>query len=661
MGVEAKTDLSARDGASALGVLGSGLSERSAVGARRAAGALRAIENDPGAMTPAGLQSRRRLAARRAALFTVAALTWAGIAAAAVAALGGDGWTVFDIAIVACIIASAPAVVLSFWTAVVGFALRRVSRDVGALVAPFWREDAKRADAAPLRSRTAVLMTIRNEDPRRALRRLIALRADLDRSSDGLLYDVFVLSDTSDPEIAAAEERLFEANRAALDGAGRAAYRRRERNSGYKAGNVREWAERWGAGYAFMAPLDADSLISADALRRLQATAERRPRIGLLQTIGLGAPSLSAFARLQQFGSRLGHRLHLTGATWWQGDCGPFWGHNALLRVDAFKRWCKLPKLNGPPPLGGAILSHDQVEASLMRRGGYEVRLVPEEMDSFEETPVTLLDFLKRETRWANGNLQYGPLLGLARLRPLSRLQLAYAIAQYIAPVAWMLLVAFAAAKLVEPHWMVLSAPGAAPHDPTLGIALFFGMIAATLAPKLLGALDLAMTPGAVRRHGGARRFAVSIALETVYSVLLAPIVAFRLTIFVLGLPFGKKFDWGGQRRDAYRLTWGDAARALWPQTAAGFGLAFLMLATMPGVIIWATPLLLGLCLAIPFAVLTADPAVGRWMARHAIAAAPEEGAPPPILRAVEEAALRERAAPPRRADAAGAPAAAAE
>ena len=91
------------------------------------------------------------------------------------------------------------------------------------------------------------------------------------------------------------------------------------------------------------------------------------------------------------------------GQAWWVGDCGPYWGHNALVRIAPFVAHCELPVLAGKPPLGGRILSHDQVEAALMRRGGFEVRVLPVEIGSFEDNPPNAVAFVERDTRWCQG------------------------------------------------------------------------------------------------------------------------------------------------------------------------------------------------------------------------------------------------------------------
>ena len=231
------------------------------------------------------------------------------------------------------------------------------------------------------------------------------------RTGEGAQFSYFVLSDTNDPAVAAAEERAVEAWKAADPDRDRIVYRRRSDNTGFKAGNVRDFCERWGKDYALMLPLDADSLMAGPEIVRLVRMMQAHPRIGILQSLVVGMPSSSAFARIFQFGMRHGMRAYTMGQAWWVGDCGPFWGHNALVRIKPFHEQCDLPILPGKPPLGGHVLSHDQVEATLMRRAGYEVRVLPEERGSWEENPPTMLEFAQRDVRWCQGNMQYIKLL----------------------------------------------------------------------------------------------------------------------------------------------------------------------------------------------------------------------------------------------------------
>ncbi len=574
---------------------------------------------DAVSLTPAGLQSTRVLTRRRLFALSLCALTLVFVLAGVATVFGGDGLDPLEWGILACVALSAPWTILGFWNSLLGlFLVHGLSRSV-----PFALPEDD-ADAAPIRGRIALAMAIRNEEPQRAFDRLLAMRRSLDSTAWGHRFDLHILSDTTLDHVAVQEEHLFARYRDSLDGAGRASYRRRLSNEGYKAGNIWRFLEDRGAEYDLFVPLDADSLMSAAAILRLVRVAEANPRIGIVQSLAVGAPAQSPFGRIFQFGMRHGMRAFTLGSAWWQGDCGPFWGHNAVIRTAAFKAHCALPKLNGRPPLGGDILSHDQVEAVLMRRAGYEVRVVPVAGESYEENPVTVLDFMTREQRWCNGNMQYWRLLGLPGLQPTSRFQLFQAIMMYLSAPAWMILTALGAVKAVVDPMMIF--------DGTLAIGLFALMVGMSLTPKIVGAIHVMLERGGVGRYGGTARFLAGLALETVFSVLMSPVIAVHLTVFLIGLAFGRRGGWSGQIRDAYGLEWRTAFRALWPQMVFGATILGTLAMFTPAAVIWVMPVLLGLLLAVPFAVVTASPALGHWLAQRGLCAIPEEFEVPSIL-----------------------------
>ncbi|MFN3891131.1 MAG: glucans biosynthesis glucosyltransferase MdoH [Beijerinckiaceae bacterium] len=582
--------------------------------------------------TPAGLQSRALLSRRRLIVAALNAITYLALLWWLASILSVSGWSVIDVAIFACFAIAAPWSVLGVWNALLGVWLLHGGRNAREAVAPY----AKAGDAqTPVTAKTAVLMTIRNEDPARAFARIAAVKESLDATGQGAAFGWFILSDTSDAEVAHAEEQAFAAWRA-REGASadRLFYRRRTTNEGFKAGNLRDFCERWGRDYEFMLPLDADSLMDGATILRVVRIGQAWPKLGILQSLVVGAPSRSAFARIFQFGMRHGMRPYTMGSAWWAGDCGPFWGHNALVRIAPFMTHCDLPVLPGGPPLGGQIMSHDQVEAVLMRRAGYEVRVLPEELGSWEENPPTLLEFTRRDLRWCQGNMQYFRLLGMEGLKPMSRFQLVWAISMFIGIPAWTAIIALSAIKPLDGEPTALF-----PAASAIGLyAVFMFMY---LAPKLAGFLDIALTKGGLARYGGGMRFAAGAATELLFSFLISAAVTLRTSLFMVGLLFGRAVVWNGQARDAHALSWGTAARGLWPQTVFGFVLLAFALALAPGVILWSLPLTAGYFLAIPFAVATADPRLGAAMERIGLCAIPEEFDTPPIIAALARPADR--------------------
>jgi len=533
-----------------------------------------------------------------------------------------------------------PWTVIGFWNAVIGFLLTTFARDAVASVCPVARQyDAK----APIRGRTLIAMPVYNEDPDRVFRHLKALVQGLDRSADAAKFDIALLSDSTDPAIYAEELRRFEIWKAEDRDPGRLFYRRRTDNRGKKMGNLWEHLDRVGRDYDYLLVLDADSLMSGALVGRLARIMDRHPDLGILQTLAVGLPSDSAFTRLFQFGMRHGMRSFTMGSAWWQGEDGPYWGHNAILRMRPFLEHCRLPELPGRPPFGGQVLSHDQVEAVLMRRAGYTVRVIPEEGGSYEENPPTLPDFIKRETRWCQGNLQYKALLSLPGLRPMGRVQLLLAMLMYLSPLAWMAFIltglAMGAAGGAGP---VLIAAPTLPAElfaelPVggIGIGLLAAMLTMTFAPKIMGVLDVLVRPKRRAAYGGFWRVLAAFLGELIFSALMAPIVALSLAIFALGLFCGRSISWGAQNRSDYAMSWGDAASHFRIHFVLAAAVAALVAATQPMLLAWAAPILTGWVLATPFTVATSRPPFGAWMRRFGLAALPEEfGRPRTLVRA---------------------------
>ncbi|MEP9355202.1 glucans biosynthesis glucosyltransferase MdoH [Xanthobacter sp. KR7-65] len=577
------------------------------------------------ACTPALLQPLAVLRKRRRFMLAANIVTLVVVGAGMAALVAPGGISLVDGLLLICALAITPWNSIGLWNAAVGLWLLHGRRNGMEAAAPFLSPPVPEGEVT---ARTAILLTVRNEDPSRALARLKAVKADLDATGNGAAFDFHVLSDTSRPEIAAVEEALVSEWRAE-EGAGRIFYRRRAHNTDFKAGNIRAFCEAAGSRTEFMLPLDADSLMGARTILSMVRIMAAFPRIGILQSLVVGLPSQSAFGRIFQFGMRHGMRCYTLGASWWAGDCGPFWGHNALIRIVPFRDACALPHLPGAPPLGGPILSHDQVEAALMRAAGYEVRVLPVESESFEENPPAATDFVGRDLRWCRGNLQYLRLLAqpgfAAGLLPMSRFQLVWAILMFVTVPAHPLLVAllpFAAAE------------AGADYPAGLAMALYAGMMAMALAPKLAGVADVALTAGGIARYGGGVRFLWSVAVEFVFSFLLGAITAMAVTLEMGRLLVGRAGSgWRAQARDGHGVHWRDAARAFWPQTVFGVAVLAGLVAVAPVLVLWAAPVLAGYVLAIPFTVLTADPRLGRWCVRTGLCAVPEEFAPSEVQR----------------------------
>ena len=575
---------------------------------------------------------------RRVLFAGLFATTMAGSLALAALALAPGGFGVIDITLLALFAVTLPWMVAGFWNAVIGFLIMRFSADPVAAVMP---AAARIRGDEPVTASTAILLCTRSELPERMIRNLEPMLAGLDAAGLGERFHLYVLSDTSDAAIADHEEACFAGLIARWRDRVAITYRRRAVNTGYKAGNIREFCERWGRQHDFAVTLDADSLMTADAVLRLVRIMQADPRLGILQGLIVGLPSTSAFARVFQFGMRLGMRSYTIGSAWWQGDCGPYWGHNAALRLEPFIAHCALPIVKDGTE-DRHILSHDQIEAVLMRRAGYHVRVLPQEDLGWEENPPTLLEFVRRDLRWCQGNMQYWRFLSLPGLKPVSRYQLVLAILMFIGSPAWiglLVLGTLAVAFSDAPQNFIRA---------DAGMALFVCVLVMWFSPKIASAIDILMRPELRRGFGGAGLFIISYAIETVYSILLCPILWFGHTIFLTGLLFGREIGWIGQTRDDHAVPFALALRNLWPHTLLGCAALGLLAVTLPAAVPYALFLAGGPALAVPFAMMTAWPWLGHFAARVGIGRLPEETTRPAVLVALALPAIERAAALPR-------------
>ena len=561
---------------------------------------------------------------------SLVASTMGVIVALAAHALSAGGFGAADALLLLLLAITLPWSVIGFWNGVIGFVVMRFSRDPVAAVVP--SVALVRGDENIVAS-TAITIFVRNERPDRVIRNIEAMLPELHAAGSGSAFHLYVLSDTSRREIAALEEAAFAALAAQWHGRIPVTYRRRAINTAFKAGNFWDFCTRFGHQHQFAITLDSDSFMTASAIMRMVRMMQADLKLGILQGLVVGLPSRSAFARIFQFGMRLGMRSWTIGSAWWQADCGPYWGHNAIIRIAPFVAHCGLPKLPQDGWLGGIlgghVLSHDQIEAALMRRGGYHVRVLPEEDLGWEQNPPTLIEYIRRDQRWCEGNLQYGHFLFMPGLKFVSRFQLAFAMLMFLGSPAWvglMMVGTLMLAATPEPADFI--------HSHT-GHALLAIIVIMWFAPKIATVADILTRPNLRRAFGGPTRFLVSVAAETAFFFLLSPIMWVCHVLFIAGLPFGRAAGWTGQTRDEHIVPWSRSLHQLWPHTLLGFGLLGLVAATHPAALPYAFLLAGGPALAIPLAVLTAHPAAGQWLKRVGIGRLPEEITPPLALAAL--------------------------
>ncbi len=579
------------------------------------------------ASSPPAIVGRRVLVIGSAVLLTIAAASEMHRVVAV------HGLTPLGITFLALFVALFAWIALAFTSAVAGFFSMLAA---GGNVLGIGGDTA----LPNLATRTALLMPTHNESPARVMSALQAIHESLDALGALAHFDFFILSDSTDPTIWIAEEAAFLDLRTRTGGHGHIFYRRRPVNSARKAGNIADWVRRFGAGYEHMLILDADSLMSGEAIVRLAGAMERHPDVGLLQTLPAIVNSRTLFARAQQFASRIYGPLIGYGVAWWHGAEGNYWGHNALIRTRAFAEQAGLPKLEGRKPFGGHILSHDFVEAALLRRGGWAVHMVPNFPGSYEESPPSLIELAVRDRRWCQGNLQHSAVLRARGLHPISRLHLLTGIGCYITAPLWLLfllvgmLIALQAGFVVPkyfpngltlfPVWPVI--------DPQRAAWMFAGTMGMLVAPRLLAWVAFLFSVRDRGATGGMLRTGCSVLLETLISGLLAPVIMLTQSRHVISILLGHDAGWSAQHRGDSVI----AARAIaghyWPHTVLGLGLGLAACLISQSLALWMLPVIVGMALSIPLAAATAKPGLGSALARLGLLRTPEEVEPPEIV-----------------------------
>jgi membrane glycosyltransferase len=492
----------------------------------------------------------------------------------------------------------------------------------------------------PLIGKTALLLPAYNEDPSRTTAGMQTIYEDLARAGALSHFDFFILSDTTNPDVWIAEEEAFLALRDRTGGHDRIFYRRRAKNTERKAGNISDWVRRFGGAYEVMVILDADSVMSADALIRMSAAIEQHPDVGLIQTLPVIVNGTTLFARLQQFAGRVYGPLIAHGIAWWHGSEGNYWGHNAAIRTRAFAEQAGLPELKGRKPFGGHILSHDFVEAALMRRAGWAVHMVPGLQGSYEESPPSLTEVAARDRRWCQGNLQHAAVLPARGLHWVSRLHMLQGIGSYITAPLWLAFLAIGMAIALQARFISPDYFGDGrslfpiwpAQDPVRAAWVFAGTMGILLLPKFLSYFALLFRPEELRGTGGAFRAFISLLAETLIAGLIAPVMMLIQSLAVFDILIGRDSGWAAQRRDDGSIPLGDVIRRYIPHTLFGVGAGVAAYAVSVSLFLWMTPVVLGMVLAIPLAAWTGARSSGQSFRRAGLLLTPEETAPPPVL-----------------------------
>lgn len=508
---------------------------------------------------------------------------------------------------------------------------------------------APRRATGAIRGKTVILVPVYNEDPVTTFARIAAMDASVHATGTTAQIDFAILSDTRDADVAAAERHWFAHLQASRRSPAQMYYRRREQNTGRKAGNIEDFITTSGAAWDYALILDADSLMEGATILEMIRRIEADPNLGLLQTLPRVIRARTVFGRAMQFAAAFHSPAFARGLAAMQGDTGPFWGHNAIVRIRAWAESCGLPELPGRAPFGGHILSHDYVEAALLARAGWIVRLDDDLGGSYEEGPENIIDHAKRDRRWCQGNLQHMGVIGAPRLRGWTRFSLFQGIFAYLAPLIWL---TFLAASIAAVHWAGTlnyfpqdNWPFPIfPDDRTpVAIGLAVGILGLLVVPKLLVAFD-AMATRRAATFGGAGKSLGAVVQELVLSSLVAPVLLAFQSRSVVQVMLGRDGGWPPSNRGDGSLTLAEAwAAGRWITVWGLGGLALTQFAA-PELILWMLPVGLPMALA---------PLIIWWTARPARPgrfAVPEDQSLPPVVAAHDRilgewTALQSRAA----------------
>ncbi|WP_415844451.1 glucans biosynthesis glucosyltransferase MdoH [Stutzerimonas zhaodongensis] len=522
---------------------------------------------------------------------------------------------------------------VGFWTALMGFFQLLKGHD-------HYNISASTLDDGPIprEARTALVMPIANEDVPRVFAGLRATFESLKATGQMEHFDIFVLSDSNDPDTCVAEQKAWLEVCREVDGFGHIFYRRRRRRVKRKSGNIDDFCRRWGSSYRYMVVLDADSVMSGDCLTSLVRLMEANPGAGIIQTAPKASGMDTLYARMQQFATRVYGPLFTAGLNFWQLGESHYWGHNAIIRVQPFIEHCALAPLPGKGSFAGDILSHDFVEAALMRRAGWGVWIAYDLPGSYEELPPNLLDELKRDRRWCHGNLMNFRLFLVKGMHTVHRFVFLTGVMSYLSAPLWFTFLALSTGLLAI-HTLMVPEYFLQPNQlyplwpqwhPQEAIALFSATLTLLFLPKLLSVL-LICIQGA-HEYGGRLRLVLSMLLETLFSMLAAPVRMLFHSVFVTAAFLGWSVQWNSPQRADNATPWGEALRRHGPQMLLGALWTALVAWLDPSFLWWLAPIVVSLMLAAPVSVITSRTGLGLAAFRRKLFLIPEEFNPPQEL-----------------------------
>jgi len=503
---------------------------------------------------------------------------------------------------------------MAFWTGIIGFVLQLFNIDPLSLR----KKQCAPDQDSPLVQKHAVVMPVYNEDTRRIMVGFEACVREIMGSTQAEQFDFFMLSDTRDEQKAEAELRAWNRMTKRLGQyASHVFYRRREENSHRKVGNLKDFCERWGANYESMIVLDADSIMSGERMLDLARRIEQNPDTALVQTIPMPVRQDTFFGRFVQFAAHLYSPMLATGLSFWQTDSANYWGHNAIIRIAPFMQHCGLPTLEGRAPFGGEVLSHDFVEAALLRRAGWQAYLLTDTTGSYEEVPSNIVDYAIRDRRWVQGNIQHLGLLKVKGLKTANRLHFLFGAFAYISSLVLFCMLALGTADALIratsvpdffvseyqlfPSWQV------ARQD--MMMVTMWGTAALLFLPKLLG-----ITLALIKRRsefGGAFSLLKSAILELVMAVLIAPLMMFYHSYFVISVFIGHSVKWEAQEREGRKVPWSVAFKHTQIMSCLAVTWGVTTFYYTPSLFMWLLPVLIGMVLAAPIIRLSSSTHLG--------------------------------------------------
>jgi membrane glycosyltransferase len=231
-----------------------------------------------------------------------------------------------------------------------------------------------------------------------------------------------------------------------------------------------------------------------------------------------------------------------------------------------------------------------------------------------------LSDFAARDRRWCQGNLQHLALLPTRGFHWVSRLHLLTGIGSYLTAPLWLIflvsgILVSLQAQFVRPEYFPKGYslfPQWPAQDPILAAWVFVGTMGMLIAPKLLAFFVLLTDRKTREKFGGGFLVLTGIIAETVVSGLTAPVMMVFQSSAVSEILLGRDAGWQVQRREDGGVSLRDTVRTYAMPTLFGIAMAVSAYAVSLPLLLWMMPVILGLLLAIPIAMLSSSVGLGK-------------------------------------------------